>query len=101
MPKAVKRVHEIYEKPVFMKDVNGGDVKQGSLGDCWIMASFTALANVQNGINRICVAHDASKLNLASEPHCILTDRQKSAFTASSSTGMENGSTPSLTTSFI
>lgn len=61
VPKAVKRIHEIYEKPVFMADVNGGDVKQGSLGDCWIMASFTALANVPNGINRICVAHDTSK----------------------------------------
>lgn len=44
-----------------MKDVNGGDVKQGSLGDCWIMASMTALANVEDGIQRICVAHNTSK----------------------------------------
>ncbi|KOS22143.1 Calpain-9 [Escovopsis weberi] len=58
VPKAVKRVHEIFEQPTFMKDVNGSDVKQGSLGDCWIMASLTALSNVENGIQRTCVAYD-------------------------------------------
>lgn len=61
MPKAVKRIHEIYEKPTFMETINGGDVKQGSLGDCWLMASLTALANVEEGIKRICVAHNTSK----------------------------------------
>lgn len=36
VPKAVKRVHEIFEKPTFLKDkVSPADVKQGSLGDCW------------------------------------------------------------------
>ncbi|KAF4496700.1 hypothetical protein FAGAP_7142 [Fusarium agapanthi] len=58
VPKAVKRVHEIFENPTFMKEVSGGDVKQGSLGDCWIMAGLTALANVPGGLQRICVAHD-------------------------------------------
>ncbi|GKT47566.1 calpain-9 [Colletotrichum spaethianum] len=58
VPKAVKRVHEIFEKPTFMKNVNGGDVKQGSLGDCWLMATLTALANVEGGIERICVEYD-------------------------------------------
>ncbi|GKU17013.1 unnamed protein product [Fusarium langsethiae] len=58
VPKAVKRVHEIFEKPTFMKEVSGGDVKQGSLGDCWIMAGLTALASVPQGLQRICVAHD-------------------------------------------
>ncbi|OBS15410.1 hypothetical protein FPOA_13748 [Fusarium poae] len=58
VPKAVKRVHEIFEKPIFMKEVSGGDVKQGSLGDCWIMAGPTALASVPEGLQRICVAYD-------------------------------------------
>ncbi|KAG4282263.1 hypothetical protein FPRO04_13307 [Fusarium proliferatum] len=58
VPKAVKRVHEIFENPTFMKEVSGGDVKQGSIGDCWIMAGLTALANVPGGLQRICVAHD-------------------------------------------
>ncbi|KAK1676245.1 calpain family cysteine protease [Colletotrichum godetiae] len=58
VPKAVKRVHEIFEKPTFLKNVNGGDVKQGSLGDCWLMATLTALANVEGGIQRICVEYD-------------------------------------------
>ncbi|KAH7329494.1 hypothetical protein B0I35DRAFT_46084 [Stachybotrys elegans] len=58
VPKAVKRVHEIFESPTFMKNVNGGDVKQGSLGDCWIMAALTALANAEEGIKRTCVAYN-------------------------------------------
>ncbi|KAK6210051.1 calpain family cysteine protease [Colletotrichum tabaci] len=58
VPKAVKRVHEIFEKPTFMKNINGGDVKQGSLGDCWLMATLTALANVEGGIERTCVEYD-------------------------------------------
>ncbi|PHH64762.1 hypothetical protein CDD81_4024 [Ophiocordyceps australis] len=58
VPKAVKRVTEIFEKPTFMKDINGGDVKQGGLGDCWMMAGLTALANVKDGIQRLCVAYD-------------------------------------------
>lgn len=58
VPKAVKRVHEIFEKPTFMAKPSGSDVKQGGLGDCWLMASFSGLANVEDGIKRICVAHD-------------------------------------------
>ncbi|KXX81841.1 Calpain-D [Madurella mycetomatis] len=58
VPKAVKRVHEIYEKPTFMENVSGSDVKQGSLGDCWLMASLSGLANVKDGIKRICVEYD-------------------------------------------
>ena len=62
VPKAVKRVHEIYEKPTFLKDkISPADVKQGSLGDCWLMASLTALANMDVGIQRICVEYNTSK----------------------------------------
>ncbi|KAK0738921.1 hypothetical protein B0T18DRAFT_395135 [Schizothecium vesticola] len=58
VPKAVKRVHEIYEKPTFMENLSGSDVKQGNLGDCWLMASFSGLANVEDGLKRICVEYD-------------------------------------------
>ena len=59
VPKAVKRVHEIFDNPTFLKDkVSPADVKQGSLGDCWLMASLTALANMEVGIQRICVEYD-------------------------------------------
>lgn len=58
----MKRVHEIFEAPTFMKNVTPGDVKQGSLGDCWIMAGLTSMANLEDGIKRICVAHDTSTL---------------------------------------
>jgi len=58
VPKAVKRVHEIFEQPKFMDKVSGSDVKQGSLGDCWLIATFSGLANVEDGIKRICVEYD-------------------------------------------
>lgn len=61
VPKAVKRVHEIFEKPTFMGELDGGDIKQGTLGDCWLMASLTALSSVEDGIKRICVAYNTSK----------------------------------------
>lgn len=64
MPKAVKRVHEIFEKPTFMKQVTGADVKQGSLGNCWFIAGLSALANVENGLKRICVEYDTRKSTL-------------------------------------
>ncbi|KFA77633.1 hypothetical protein S40288_08776, partial [Stachybotrys chartarum IBT 40288] len=58
VPKAVKRVHEIFENPTFMKNVNGGDVKQGSLGDCWIIGALTAMASTEDSLKRSCVAYD-------------------------------------------
>lgn len=58
VPKAVKRIHEIFERPTFLRQISGGDVKQGSLGDCWIMAGLTAMANVEDGVKRSCVAYD-------------------------------------------
>lgn len=61
IPKAVKRVHEIFEKPTFMQSVLPSDIKQGDLGDCWFVASLTGLANVPDGLKRICVEYDTSK----------------------------------------
>jgi hypothetical protein len=58
VPKAVKRVREIFEKPKFMEDVSSSDVKQGGLGDCWLIASLSGLAKVQDGIKKLCVEYD-------------------------------------------
>jgi hypothetical protein len=61
VPKAVKRVHEIFNKPTFLKEkISPADVMQGNLGNCWLMASLTALANMEVGIQRICVECDTS-----------------------------------------
>lgn len=65
IPKAVKRVHEIYEKPTFLENISSSDVKQGSLGDCWLIASLSGLANVQDGIKRICVEYDTSMFRIS------------------------------------
>ncbi|KAI0167549.1 calpain family cysteine protease [Pestalotiopsis sp. NC0098] len=58
IPKSVKRVHEIYKKPTFLENLDAGDVKQGSIGNCWLIASLSALANVEDGIKRMCVEYD-------------------------------------------
>ncbi|KAI0909648.1 hypothetical protein F4823DRAFT_418434 [Ustulina deusta] len=58
VPKAVKRVHEVFEKPTFLKDIDGADIKQGALGDCWYIASLSALANVEGAVKRVCVEYD-------------------------------------------
>ncbi|KAI2469296.1 cysteine proteinase [Annulohypoxylon bovei var. microspora] len=58
VPKAVKRVHEIFEKPTFMNNIAPDNVKQGSLGDCWLIASLSALALVEDGVKRMCVEYD-------------------------------------------
>lgn len=59
VPKAVKRVHEIFDNPTFLKEkVSAADVRQGGLGDCWLMSSLTALANMEVGLHRICVEYD-------------------------------------------
>ncbi|KAK9414098.1 putative Calpain catalytic domain-containing protein [Seiridium unicorne] len=58
IPKSVKRVHEIYQNPTFMENLDAGDVKQGNLGDCWLIASLSALANVEDGVKRMCVEYD-------------------------------------------
>lgn len=54
-------MHEIFKKPTFMENILPGDIKQGSLGNCWLIASLTGLANVQDGIKRICVEYDTSE----------------------------------------
>ncbi len=61
VPKAVKRVHEVFEKPTFLKDIDGADIKQGALGDCWYIASLSALANVEGAVKRVCVEYDTRK----------------------------------------
>lgn len=58
IPKSVKRVHEIYKNPTFLENLDASDVKQGSIGNCWLIASLSALANVEDGIKRMCVEYD-------------------------------------------
>lgn len=57
-PKSVKRVHQIYENPTFLESVSSAEVIQGSLGNCWAVAALSALADVEDGIKRLCVEYD-------------------------------------------
>ncbi|KAF4448486.1 hypothetical protein FALBO_16796 [Fusarium albosuccineum] len=60
VPKAVKRVHEIFVNSTFMEDINVGDIKQGNLSDCWFLAGLIALANVPACLKRTCVAYNTA-----------------------------------------
>jgi hypothetical protein len=60
-PKAVKRVGEIFDEPVFYIDgPTANDVRQGRDGDCWLMAALCTLSNKPGLIERCCVARDES-----------------------------------------
>ncbi|SPO00997.1 related to calpain-like protein [Cephalotrichum gorgonifer] len=58
LPKSVKRVHEIFEKPTFLETITSAEAIQGSLGNCWAIAALSALADVEDGIKRLCVEYD-------------------------------------------
>lgn len=62
-PKSVKRVHQIFEKPTFLEKVNSSEVIQGSLGNCWAVAALSALADVEDGIKRLCVEYDTREFH--------------------------------------
>ncbi|KLJ11642.1 hypothetical protein EMPG_13182 [Blastomyces silverae] len=58
-PKGVKRVTEIFEKPEFyVNNATASDVRQGSEGDCWLMAALSTLGNMPGLIDKVCVARN-------------------------------------------
>ncbi|EEU38579.1 uncharacterized protein NECHADRAFT_88447 [Fusarium vanettenii 77-13-4] len=60
VPKAVKRVHELFEQPTFMERIQGGDITQGNLSDCWLMTGLVALANIPAAVKRTCVSYNTT-----------------------------------------
>ncbi|OOF99049.1 hypothetical protein ASPCADRAFT_163003 [Aspergillus carbonarius ITEM 5010] len=59
LPRGVKRVTEIFEKPEFY--INGptaSDVRQGRDGDCWFMAALCTMGNKDGLIEKVCVARN-------------------------------------------
>ncbi|EPS38658.1 hypothetical protein H072_7623 [Dactylellina haptotyla CBS 200.50] len=58
-PKAVRRVEDIFDNPVFYQDgVSPGDIRQGSTGDCWFLAAVATITNIPGLLEKICVARD-------------------------------------------
>ncbi|KAF5004726.1 hypothetical protein FDECE_8795 [Fusarium decemcellulare] len=57
-PKAVKRVHQIFEQPTFMERIQGDDIRQGNLSNCWLMAGLVALAGIPAAVKQSCVSYD-------------------------------------------
>lgn len=57
-PSAVKRVTDIFDKPVFFgpDGPNASDVRQGALGDCWFLAALSAISTIDGLVEKICVA---------------------------------------------
>ncbi|PMD66237.1 cysteine proteinase [Hyaloscypha bicolor E] len=58
-PKSVKRVGNIFDDPKFY--VNGptpNDIRQGRIGDCWLVEALGALGNKPNLIEEVRIARD-------------------------------------------
>jgi len=58
-PKSVKRVGEVFENPQFFPDGPAtNDIRQGRIGNCWLVSARCALTNKPGLIESICVARD-------------------------------------------
>lgn len=58
-PRSVKRVADIFEKPNFYEDdATASDIRQGYVGDCWLLAALCAISNKKHLVDSICVARD-------------------------------------------
>ncbi|KAF7976604.1 hypothetical protein HWV62_6102 [Athelia sp. TMB] len=58
-PAAVRRVPQIFDKPVFFEDgVAYNDIVQGELGDCWFLSAVAAVSTREGLIEKLCVARD-------------------------------------------
>jgi hypothetical protein len=56
---ACNRIEDIFEDPQFFEDgATASDIKQGTIGDCWILAALTALSGKKDLIESLCVARD-------------------------------------------
>lgn len=56
-PRGVKRVPDIFDDPQFYIDgPTANDVRQGHVGDCWLMAALCTMSNKPGLIEKICVA---------------------------------------------
>ncbi|KZP28270.1 cysteine proteinase [Athelia psychrophila] len=58
-PAAVRRVPQIFDRPVFFETGAGfSDVIQGQLGDCWFLSAMAAVSARKGLIEKLCVARD-------------------------------------------
>jgi hypothetical protein len=58
-PKSVKRIGDIFDDPKFFTSgPTPNNVRQGSLGNCWLMAALCAVGNMPDLIEKVCVARD-------------------------------------------
>lgn len=60
-----KRPHEIADEPVLINEsMSPGDVKQGVLGDCWLLGSFLILSTHQELLQNL-IVHDGLEYGFA------------------------------------
>ncbi|KAF9919916.1 hypothetical protein FBU30_010373 [Linnemannia zychae] len=51
-----KRFPELFRNPVFfMNGVSPDDIQQGSVGDCWFVASLAVISNIPGLLEQLCV----------------------------------------------
>lgn len=50
---------EIFEDPVFFRgEPKATDIKQGRIGDCWVMSALSIMGSRESLIEKVCVARD-------------------------------------------
>jgi hypothetical protein len=60
-PGSAKRVGDIFDNPkFFINGATSNDVRQGRVGNCWLMTSLCAMGGQPGLIDKICVARDES-----------------------------------------
>jgi Calpain family cysteine protease len=58
-PKSIKRVRDIFEDPEFNVDgATSNDVRQGALGNYWLLAAIAAMGSKPDLIQKVCIDRD-------------------------------------------
>ncbi|KAG0315121.1 hypothetical protein BGZ99_007670 [Dissophora globulifera] len=51
-----KRLPDLFRNPVFfLNDASPQDIKQGSAGDCWLLAALAVISNIPGLLEQLCV----------------------------------------------
>jgi hypothetical protein len=57
LPRSVKRVRDVFDDPKFyIGGPTPNDVRQGGIGNCWLLAALCAMGNKPGPIEKVCVA---------------------------------------------
>ncbi len=104
-PMGIRRVADIFENPqFFIKEPRADGIRQGDIGNCYLMAALCSMGNVEGLIDKICVMHDEACQAVGVYGFVFFRGNivpQTKLFPCLLSGQMGSGSTPSLMIGFI